>query len=293
MENKVYQMVTDRIVEQMNKGIIPWRKPWHGGSIVSAEDVAISYVSRRAYSTLNQWLLGEPGEYLTFKQIQDLGGKIRKGEKSKMVVFYTKYEYKTTDEKTGEEKLHCIPVLRYYNVFHINQTEGIKSKVVPGEVVVVESDTDADAVIAAYVERTGLKFQNDRPSAKAYYSPGTDTVVVPMKGQYDHIAEYYSTTFHELTHSTLKADRCDRKAENENAFFGNADYSREELVAEMGSAMLCSHCGVETERTFKNSVAYLQNWLLALKNDPKMIVWASSRAEKAARFILGEPDLAK
>lgn len=288
MDNKVYQMVTDRIIEQMQNGIIPWRKPWHGAK-ATGEDVAISYVTRRAYSQINQWLLGnKPGEWLTFKQIQDNGGKIKKGAKGSFVVFYTKYEFKTKDEETGEEKLHCIPILRYYNVWHLSQTEGIKSKIVPGEKVEVEKDGLAEKIIADYISRTGLKFHNDKPSDRAYYSPALDMVVVPMHEQFSSQSEYYSTTFHELTHSTLKEDRCNRKAENENAFFGNEDYSREELVAEMGSAMLCSRCGIEVEATFKNSVAYLQSWINVLKNDMKMIIWASSRAEKAAEFIWGE-----
>lgn len=290
MENKVYQMVADRIIEQMNKGIIPWRKPWYyGGTDADASEVAISYVSRRAYSALNQMLLGEPGEYLTFKQIRDLGGKIRKGEKSKIVVFYTKYEFVKKDEKTGEEKLQSIPILRYYNVFHLNQTEGIKSKIVEGERVRVEAEPNfADEVISEYVKRSGIKFQNDRPSSKAYYSPGTDTVVVPMKSQYECVAEYYSTCFHELGHSTLKADRCDRKSENDGAFFGNEAYSREELVAEITAAMLCTRTGVWMERAFRNSVAYLQGWVKAIKNDPKAIVYAASKAEKAAKYIMNE-----
>ena len=281
-------MVTDRIIEQMQKGIIPWRRPWHGAQ-ATGEDVAISYTSRRAYSQINQWLLGNvPGEYLTFKQIKDLGGRIKPGEKSQFVVFYTKYEFKTKDEKTGEEKLNSIPVLRYYNVWHLAQTEGIKSKIVPGEKVEVETDGLAEKVIADYIQRTGLSFHNDRPSNRAYYSPGVDEVVVPMPTQFSRMSEYYSTTFHELTHSTMKADRCNRKTENEGAFFGNENYSREELVAEMGSAMLCSRCGIEIEATFRNSAAYLQSWIKALKNDMKMIIWASSRAEKAASFIWGE-----
>ena len=283
-------MVTDRIIEQMQKGIIPWRKPWHGAQ-ATGEDVAISYASRRAYSQINQWLLGNvPGEYLTYKQIQEAGGRIKKGEKAQFVVFYTKYEFKVKDEKTGEEKLNSIPVLRYYNVWHLAQTEGIKSKIVPGEKVEVESDGLAEKVIADYIQRTGLSFHNDRPSNRAYYAPGVDEVVVPMPNQFSRMSEYYSTTFHELTHSTMKADRCNRKTENEGAFFGNENYSREELVAEMGSAMLLSRCGIETPKTFQNSVAYLKSWIKALKNDMKMIIWAASRAEKAASFIWGEKE---
>lgn len=285
-------MVTDRIVEEMAKGIIPWRKPWSGAKL-DAEEAAISYVTRRAYSVLNQWLLGKPGEYLTFNQVKENGGSIKRGAKSRFVVFYTKVQHVEKDAETGEEKIVSYPLLKYYNVFHIDDCEGVKSKCKPGEKVEVpsevESIAEADAVIAAYVEReAGFKFYNDKPSNEAYYAPAGDYVKVPMKSQYTAISEYYSTTFHELVHSTMKESRCNRKSENANSHFGNHEYSREELVAEIGSAMLCSRMNINVEKTFKNSVAYIQSWIKSLKNDPKMIVWASSRAEAAAKYILNE-----
>lgn len=287
----VYQMVTDRILEMMNKGIIPWEKPWHFGAIDDGETLAISYTSRRAYSLLNQWLLGEPGEYLTFNQISERGGKVKRGEKSKMVVFFKQSQFvKKNDD--GEEEVVNYPLLKYYNVWHINQTEGIESKVKVVEHEVKkgpEADSEAEKIILGYLMREAtLKFVNYKPSGRAFYSPSEDKVVVPMLGQYDSNSEYYSTAFHELTHSTMKESRCNRESENARAFFGNHDYSREELVAEMGAAMLCSHSGVESKHSFKNSVAYLQNWMEALKNDNKMIVWAAGRAEKAAKYIIGE-----
>lgn len=300
-KNNVYQMVTDRIINLMQQGIIPWRKPWHYGAIDDGQELAISYTSRRAYSMLNQWLLGEPGEYLTFNQIKERKGRVKKGAKSRMVVFFKQTSYKETDPKTGEEKIKTFPLLKWYSVFHIKDTEGIESKV-PAAPEEARPETPqgpeaieaAEAVIAAYLAReAGLRFQNDKPSGKAYYSPSEDKVVVPMLGQYDIAAEYYSTTFHELTHSTLKACRCNREGENARAFFGNQEYSREELVAEMGAAMLCSNSGINSDRALRNSVAYLQSWMEALKNDPKMIVWAAGRAEKAARYIIGGPEAIK
>jgi len=297
--NNVYQMVTDRIVEMMNQGIIPWRKPWHFGAVDDGSAQAISYTTRRAYSLLNQWLLGEPGEYLTFNQIKERKGTIRKGEKARMVVFFKSATYTEKDPETGEETLHTYPLLRYYNVWHINQTDGIASKcAAPGEEQAApkgpEAINAAENIILAYLMReTSLRFQNDKPSGRAYYSPSEDKVVVPVLGQYDNAAEYYSTAFHELTHSTLKESRCNREGDNARAWFGNADYSREELVAEMGAAMLVSQAGIENDRAFRNSVAYLQNWIAALKNDNKMIVWAASRAEKAARYIIGGPEAIK
>lgn len=285
-------MVTDRIVEQMQKGIIPWLKPWHfaGGS----EDVAINYVTRRPYSLVNQWILMEPGEYLTFKQITALKGHLKKGAKSRFVVFYTKYEIEVENEKTGEKEKKTIPVLRYYNVFRLADVEGIASKIVRddnGAIVNVNVSRceEADAAIAEYVEsQPGLTFQDQKPSDRAYYSSADDCVVVPMRSQFDEMAEYYSTAFHELTHSTLIESRCNRRDGARLSFFGTKSYSREELVAEIGAAMLCSNFGVDTEKAFRNSVAYLQSWAKNLKEDPKAIVVAAGKAEKAARFILGE-----
>lgn len=291
MENKVYQMVTDRIIEQMQNGIIPWHKPWHMAG--NDEEMAINYVTRRPYSLVNQWLLLEPGEYLTFKQVTALGGKVKKGSKSRFVVFFTKVAYTVKNERTGEDEERSYPLLRYYNVFRLADCEGIQSKIEKpeaGSVVELPLCDEADAAISDYVfSQPTLSFQNDKPSDRAYYSPADDKVVVPMRSQFDEMAEYYSTAFHELTHSTLTESRCNRKQDGAGAsFFGSKAYSREELVAEMGAAMLCSNFGIDCEKAFKNSVAYLQSWVRELKNDAKAIVVAAGKAEKAVRYILGE-----
>ena len=291
----VYQMVTDRIVEQMKNGIIPWHRPWTGMGIESGG--AVNYVSREPYSLLNQILLGRPGEWLTFNQIKERGGRIKKGAKSGIVVFYKKYTIKKTkrtdedgnlvDAKVYEER--DIPLLKYYNVFHIDDCEGIESKVKETEPSDLQPIERAERVISGYLSREqSLKFTNDQPSNKAYYSIVQDAVVVPMLSQYKIVEEYYSTTFHELVHSTMPKSRCDRRQENRIASFGSEDYSREELVAETGSAMICSALRIDSEKAFKNSVAYIQGWMRALQSDPKAIVWAASRAEKAARYIIGE-----
>ena len=289
-------MVTDRIVEQLEKGIIPWRRPWTGLGL--GDGGAINYVSRKPYSFLNQMLLGREGEWITYNQLKERGGNIKKGAKAGIVVFYGKYTVakRTVENADGEEQeitvtaMRDIPVLRYYNVFHIDDVEGIETK------IKVEEPNDglhpierAEKVINGYLSREQrLKFVNDKPSNRAYYSQGQDLVQVPMLKQYEVAEEYYSTTFHELVHSTIPESRCNRVSDNKNAHFGSADYSREELVAETGSAMLCSKLQIDCDKAFKNSVAYIQGWLRALKGDNKAIVWAASRAEKAARHILGE-----
>ena len=294
METKnVYQMVTDRIIAQMEKGLIPWRKPWHGilGKR-SSNDCAVSYESGRPYSLLNQFLLGEPGEYATFNQIKARGGMIRKGEKCRMVVFYTQItkEDETRTDADGNPKVVSIPVLRYYNVWNINQCDGLAPRwnaETKPEAPKAEPLGAAEAIVAGYMASDNHPALYVRISDKAFYRPGTDEVVVPMLSQYDNPAEYYSTMFHELSHSTGHASRLNRKGVTALAAFGSETYSREELVAEMGAAMLVSHAGIPAERAFRNSVAYLQSWVRALKSDNKMIVWAASRAEAAAKYILG------
>lgn len=285
----VYQMVTDRIIEEMQKGIIPWHQPW---VCLGSGEQAISYVSRKPYSLLNQLLLGRPGEWLTWNQIHTMGGNVRKGAKSRFVVFYTKMEIET-ENKEGEMEKKTIPVLKWYRVYHLADTEGIPSKLEPeapeAGKPALEPVFAAETVINGYLEREPeLKFKSSELSGSAFYSPMTDTVVVPMMSQYQIVEEYYSTAFHELTHSTMKETRCNRRGEDRAAAFGDSNYSREELVAELGSAMLCNRSGLDSYKAFRNSVAYIQAWLKALKNDPKMIVWAAGRAETAAKYILNE-----
>lgn len=284
----VYELVTERIVEQMQKGIIPWNRPWHGG-----DDGAINYESRKPYSLVNQMLLGRAGEWLTFNQITSRGGSIKKGAESGIVVFFTtavkKAEKKEGEELTEEDKKkeRRYPLLRYYRVFHIDDCEGIQTKCSTQETKTIEPIAEAERVISEYAERTDLNIVVSL-SNRAYYSPGQDKVVVPKLEQYDAPEHYYSTLFHECVHSTGSSKRLNRSTITEVNHFGDEDYSREELIAEMGSAMLCNRLGIETEPVFRNSVAYLQGWLTALKNDKYMVVWAASRAERAAKLIMNE-----
>lgn len=280
----VYQMVTDKIMEQMNQGIIPWHKPWIFNGLG-----AISYATGNPYSLINQFLLGRPGEYLTWNQIQEKKGHVKKGAKSQFVVFFKQVPFKEIEiDEEGEkhEVVKTYPVLRYYNVFHIEDCEGIQSRISTDEPVKALQPVDAaEAVVNGYFSRESCKLVV-RESAEAYYSPGRDEVVVPEMAQYKIVEEYYSTLFHEMTHSTGHDSRLKRGL-GTFASFGSENYSKEELVAEIGSAFLCQKVGFDCDKAFKNSVAYLQSWLRALKNDKKLIVSAASKAEKAVNFILG------
>lgn len=280
----VYQLVTDRIIAQMEAGIIPWLKPWH-----STGSAAVSRSTGKPYSLINQILLPRPGEYATFKQINEAGGRVKKGEKSSTVIFWKQIKVTEKNPETEESEEKLIPVLRYYQVFNLDQCTGIEPKYWKAPEPTTASPIEAaETVINGYVSRSGLKFQNDQPSNEAFYSPARDCVVVPMLTQYDNPAEYYSTTFHELTHSTGHRSRLDRFTTDRAAAFGGTEYSKEELTAELGSCFLMAHCGINSATTERNSAGYLQSWLKALKKDKSMIVGAASRAEKAAALILGE-----
>lgn len=279
-KTNVYEMVTERIIAELEKGVIPWEKPWTG-----VRSGAYNRVSKRPYSLLNQMLLKHTGEYATYKQWQDLGGQVKKGEKSEIVVFWKIFEAEETNKDTGEKENKKIPLLRYYNVFHISQVEGVKPLKPEQLNDEVEPIEEADKIITDYITREHIEFTECR-SNEAYYSPSSDRVVVPMKEQYKVINEYYSTTFHELTHSTGHKNRLNRLQTGAVAAFGGTEYSKEELVAEIGSASLMNLLGIETVKTFRNSAAYIQSWLQVLRNDNKFIVSASSKAEKAVNYIL-------
>ena len=279
-KTNVYEMVTERIIAELEDGIIPWEKPWTG-----VRSGAYNRVSKKPYSLLNQMLLKHTGEYATYKQWQDLGGQVKKGEKSEIVVFWKIFEAEETNKDTGEKKTKKIPLLRYYNVFHISQVEGVEPLAPEQLNDEVEPIEEADKIITDYITREHIEFTECR-SNEAYYSPSQDAVVVPMKEQYKVINEYYSTTFHELTHSTGHKNRLNRLETGAVAAFGSETYSKEELVAEIGSASLMNLLGIETVKTFRNSAAYIQSWLQVLRNDNKFIVSASSKAEKAVNYIL-------
>lgn len=280
MSVNVYELVTNRIIEQLENGVIPWEKPWSG-----TLEGAFNRISKKPYSLLNQMLLLHDGEYATFNQWINLGGKIRKGEKSEIVVFW-KIQPIEEIKEDGEKIIKQIPLLRYYNVFHISQVDGVKEldkKELNNDIEPIEH---AENVINDYKTREHLQII-ETLSNKAFYSPTMDYVQVPQKEQYKNINEYYSTLFHELIHSTMHKSRLNRVSEQKGlAHFGNEEYSKEELIAEIGSTTILSLLGIETTKTFKNSTAYIQSWLRVLRNDNKFIVSASSKSEKAVKYIM-------
>ena len=279
MKKDIYEMVTDKIIEQLEKGYIPWQKPWTG-----VHDGAYNRISNKPYSLLNQMLLSKTGEYASFKQWTELGGHIRKGEKAEIVTFW-KIQQIEEENEDGEKIIKQLPLLRYYNVFHISQVEGVEPKSINlNELQPIE---EAERIKTEYMQREHIKIL-EKVTDKAFYSPSLDYIQIPCKEQYQNIEEFYSTLFHEMTHSTGHKVRLDREDVKDCMYFGSENYSKEELCAELGSAFLINKLGIESSKSFNNSTAYIQSWLRVLKNDKKFIISASSRAEKAVKYILNE-----
>ena len=299
MKFDAYKMATDRICELLEQGFIPWDRPW-----AMANDSGWSGHDGHVYTLLNQFLLADPqkkyksweeltadiaGEWVTFKQAIDRGGCVRKGEHGRKIVFFTMMPEK---DKDGNETGKFYPFVTWSTVFKVSQCDGIEQKFHKDADMLYDFNRNqtAEEVAEDYVKREGIELKHVKGN-RAYYTPSLDAVTVPVREQFKDNAEYYSTLFHELTHSTGHPKRLNRIT-NEAAF-GNEEYSAEELVAEIGSASILATLGVENAGTLRNSAAYVQNWLKALRNDKKLIVTASAKAEKAIRLILNIKETVK
>jgi antirestriction protein ArdC len=280
MSINMYEIVTERILAELEKGSVPWQKPWSG-----VAGGAISRTTGKPYSMLNQWMLSQTGEYLTFRQVQAEGGKVRKGSKAEMVVFFKPFKVNETD-RNGTQVEKTIPLLRYYNVFHIDQCEGIFPKYTTVPDRSFDPIEEAESICSEFCKREDLTITHALQD-RAFYSPMADTITLPLKEQFSEVAEYYSTLFHELGHSTGVPKRLGRFQVDSVLHQSKEEYSQEELVAEIASATILSTLGIETKGSFENAVAYIDNWIQALKNDRRMIVTAASKAEKAVGLIMG------
>lgn len=273
----VYAIINEKILEQLNNGTVPWQKPWHSGGLPQ------NLITKKHYHGINVMLLAmvgyEHNQFITFNQLQDVGGKVKKGEKGHLVVYW-KVDTPSTEEEhvvPAEEKRKAI--LRYYYVFNISQCENIPSKYLP---TVREAQDVPTCEVIVKAMPLCPKIQHKEQSA--YYNPKEDFVNMPKKRSFKTDVSYYATLFHELIHSTGHESRLDRKTLSQMAAFGSEDYSQEELVAEMGTCYLQSFAGITPE--IKQSAAYIQCWLKKLQNDRLFIFQASSAAQKAVDFIL-------
>ena len=277
---KVYEIITNLILEKLDQGFIPWRRPWS-----SPEGMPRNLITGKEYQGINAFILacqhyGSP-YWLTFKQCKDLRGSVKKGSRGTPVVYWNWIEVKEEDDLDKR-----VPFLRYYTVFNITQCEDIPIGRMPATPETADNHIDRIAECEAIVENWNDKPEIRHGEQRAYYSPATDLVNMPQLDTFISSEEYYSTLFHELTHSTGLESRLNRQGITEIAPFGAPLYSKEELIAEMGAAFLCGFTGIE-HATIDSSAAYIQGWLKKLRNDKKLIIIAAAQAQKAAKYILG------
>ena len=278
--NKIdlYEVVTQKIVERLEAGVVPWQIPWR-----TKNGMPRNMTSNRPYTGINFWMLlclpYTSPFYMTFEQARALGGNICKGEKATMVVFWKILE---SEDKNGEIKK--TPFLRYYNVFNLTQTEGIDEKKIP-DTEAFDHDFNsieaADQIIHEWKDCPKIEWDSDH----AYYSPLEDKVCMPNQRSFFHDEQVYSTLFHELIHSTGHSRRLGRHEKIKDHQSGSQDYSQEELVGEMGAAYLCGITNIEQE-TIENNAAYIKSWIRTFKDDPKVLVLAAAQAQKAVDYIL-------
>lgn len=280
----VYEIVAEKLIKEMEQGTCPWRKPW-----VSVPSQ--NFVSGKPYRGINRLLLaGKAAEtgcpyFATFKQVKELGGKIKKGATSEIAVFFKMWRHKEDEDRNDgiENSTPAIPLLRYYRLFSLAQTEGIDWEIPDLPNVDHEPHDRAETIVQEFLKDGGpeSRIGGDRAS----YSPHLDSVRVPSPETFKNSEAYYGTLFHELIHSTGHSSRLSR--EDLGATFGSKKYAREELTAEIGSSFLLATCGLLTETETENSSAYLRGWIQELENHPRTAVIAANRAEKAADWVLG------
>jgi len=273
----IYEMVNDSIVKRLEAGVVPWHMPWK-----TASNFPKNLVSKKAYRGFNFWYLlsfgFESPWFLTFNQAKQLGGYVRKGANAYRVIFWKRLENK-------EDPSRIVSCLRYYNVFHIGDVQNIDPKKIPQSYDRDFNPIDScDRLVEEWADCPAISHNAEY----AAYVPSLDIVKIPSARTFFKDEHFYSILFHELVHSTGHRSRLDRHSKFRNLKFGSNDYSKEELVAEMGAAYLCAMTGIENE-TIDNSAAYIDGWLNNLKKDNRFFLQAASYAQLAVDYIIGNP----
>jgi antirestriction protein ArdC len=287
----VYQMITDRIIEKLEAGTVPWHKPWR--SIGAPRNL----VSKRSYRGINVWLLTAQGYtspyWATVRQINELAGSVRKGEKATPVVFWRVYvggvEVKAGELETqaplteGQSKRRF--VLRYFSVFNTEQCAlpvSVTERLALPEQRQLDPIEACEKILANMPDPPEIVHAGD----KAFYSPASDRVTMPPRSLFESAEEYWCTLWHEAGgHATGHPKRLNRDSIKDVAPFGSPVYSLEELLAELSAAYLCGIAGIES-RTIDNSAAYIAGWLAKLRSEKRMVVTAAAQAQRACDYVL-------
>ncbi len=280
----VYEIVTNRILEMLEKGVIPWARPWRGGELSPR-----SLMTGHAYRGINVLLTGcqsyESPYWLTYRQALEVGAQVRRGEKGTPIVFWSTRGVEDQGGTQKEGKKKEIPIIRFYTVFNVAQVEGLKlsrKTLYPGTLAEPQPPIE-------WAERIARDFKGCPEIREgmdhACYRPSDDVIEIPSRESFTSSEGYYSVLFHEMTHATGASGRLNRDTLRKIAAFGDHSYSQEELVAELGSAYLCAEAGIGA-RVIENQASYIDGWVRALKADSRAVITASAQAQKAVDWIL-------
>jgi antirestriction protein ArdC len=282
----VYQSITDQIIEELEKGVRPWLKPWStehmaGRVLLPLRHNGIGY---RGVNILSLWMAALAKGYrspiwMTFKQAIDLGGAVRKGEKGSLTVFANKLTRNETDIASGEESEAAIHYMKGYTVFNTEQIEDLPAHYYPAPAPILETMPRSEQAEAFF---GALKADIRHGGPDAYYAIGSDYVQMPPFEAFRDPDSYYATLAHECTHWTRHPSRLDRDLGRKR--FGDHGYAMEELVAELGAAFTCAALDLTPELR-SDHASYLAHWLTVLKSDKRAIFTASAHAQAAADFL--------
>ncbi len=283
MAKSVYEIVTERILEKLEQGTVPWHKPWAGGGCPQ------NLVSGKEYRGVNIFLLGSQDfsspYWVTFKQAKQLGGSVRKGERGTPCILWKWINRSNENAETGETETKQIPLIRYYSVFNVEQCDGIshaRLEAKQDEPELFNPIDAAEAIVSGYPEPPKIAHDG---RGSAYYRPTTDSIRMPERETFDSEAHFYATLFHEMAHSTGHESRLSRPGVVNPIRYGSHEYSQEELVAEMGSAFLLAEAGIDSDALMNNSASYIASWVKALRDNKKLVVLAAAQAQKAVDHI--------
>jgi len=305
----MYQEITDSVIDALEKGTIPWEKPWSlNGDRKQPRSVSTGKVYQGInWIMLGPWMFGASHSspwWMTYRQAKKLGGTVRKGEKSYPIVHWSFIDGKhpAGHPKAGQLTGRKVPILQHFSAFNLDQCD-MPDEVVErlakrldrlageekqsGTTLTGEAVEAAKATADEYISREGIKF-NDAGSL-ACYSPMADAITMPEVQTFTGAEEYLATLLHECVHSTGIDKRLKRGIE-QNGSKGSESYAREELVAELGSAFAAARLGINMPTVNDNRNAYIANWIAVLENDKKALIWAAGRAEKATNMIIGDRD---
>lgn len=287
MKQDIYEKVTGKIIADLEKGDLTWIKPWNSGNMDGKiiRPLRHNGVPYSGINILMLWASAVEGGFaspfwMTYRQAQELGAHVRKGEHGSLVV-YANTITRTEEGKDGTEEERTIPFIKGYTVFNASQIDGLPDHYSATPETVIDPQqriAHADAFFAA----TGANIRHGGNSA--HYSGGTDHVQMPLFEAFRTPEAYYATLAHELTHWTKHPKRLDREFGRKR--WGDEGYAREELVAELGAAFLCADLAL-TPEPGADHAAYIQSWLKVLKDDKRAIFSAASHAQRAADYLHG------